>query len=374
MSGFREKLKTFQTFWKGFRSIEEKGEYLPEAYPAFRKLFVETNGWFNDIFHYWYNFSKPYKPVTTSETRLLNLNGEEGVVLAVEGLDKDGYYVFPNRIDEQTLAELMEFSLTTPCILRYDKTAKKPYNVENEKEASEGTYLKLGYSKRTDILFDERNLIASNYHFDPTDILNNQTVQALLADAGIVNIAQRYFRSQAMITDVGMWWTTPYGHGTPSSDLAQLYHFDMERIKFVKFFCYLTDVGPDDGPHNFVRGSHKRMPKSLQRDGRFQDSEILGVYERSEIVEIDAPRGTVFVEDTRGFHKATMPTRGCRLLLEISMASCLFGPEYPRFPIKIVNSALQELYNQNPNVFSNFDVTSGISLSQDAIPVSVAKP
>src|SRR5262249_18513531 len=151
----------------------------------------------------------------------------------------------------------------------------------------------------------------------------------------VLGISQQYMKSEGIHTGPAMWWTTPYGCEKSSSALAQQYHFDMDTVKFIKYFIYLTDVGPGDGPHCFVRRSHLRRPKELLRDGRFQDEEINQSYDRSDVLEFTAPKGTIIAEDTRGLHKAKMPTDGNRLILQLEMTSCLFGPGYPKSTVYV---------------------------------------
>ena len=40
----------------------------------------------------------------------------------------------------------------------------------------------------------------------------------------------------------------------------QLYHFDLDEIKMVKIL-YLSDVEINDGPHCYIKGSHKLFSK-----------------------------------------------------------------------------------------------------------------
>jgi hypothetical protein len=159
-------------------------------------------------------------------------------------------------------------------------------------------------------------------------VIEHPTTQRLVADPVLVDISQRYFRTRPVFDFVALWWNTAY-LSSASSEAAQLYHFDMDRLKFVKFFIYLTDVGPQNGPHTYVAGSHRRKPRALHRDGRFSDHEVERHYNPADIIEITGPRGTVFVADTRGFHKGTLPIAGDRLLLQIEFATNLFGQTYP---------------------------------------------
>ena len=43
---------------------------------------------------------------------------------------------------------------------------------------------------------------------------------------------------------------------------AQLYHFDLDRPKWLKFFIYLNDVeNLDHGPHSYIKNTHKVFAK-----------------------------------------------------------------------------------------------------------------
>jgi hypothetical protein len=99
-------------------------------------------------------------------------------------------------------------------------------------------------------------------------------------------------------------------------------------MKFLKFLFYLTDVGPENGPHTYVSGSHKRKPAALLKDGRISDEEILRQYAKEQVVEITGPRGMIIAEDTRGLHKGKAPLSGDRLMLQIEFANSLFGTTY----------------------------------------------
>lgn len=369
MATVKEKLTLLKTFWSGYQTFQRTGKTPHESWLAMRRLFVETNGWFNDIFQFLYGFNKPYKPVQALEGSVLKGFTNRDVHEAVHRLKQDGYYVFPQRIKDKYLDSLVQFALETPAVLQYDDANAKPQRqdaqdsltgIAAEESAGQNAsaYFKLGHAvKTTDVRFDPKHLIATNYRFPEPAVLNNPTVQQLMADPVVISVAQQYIKSLVIFTTVGMWWTTPYGCNKPSSALAQQYHFDMDRIKFIKFFLYLTDVGSADGPHCYVRGSCQRKPQALRRDGRFQDEEIQANYDASDLVEFIAPKGTLIADDTRGFHKAKMPTGGNRLILEFELASCLFGQTYPKSTLEVKSSELQKAIKQDPVIWSNFGIT-----------------
>ena len=146
---------------------------------------------------------------------------------------------------------------------------------------------------------------------------------------------------------------------SPSSEAAQLFHFDMDRLKFIKFFIYLTDVDEEHGPHVYVARSHVRKPSLVRRDGRIVDEEILSAYGADAIVEITGPQGTILAVDTRGFHKGRAPEAGDRLMFQVEYANSLFGVPYNRICVgrDWSEAALEQLHD-HPAVFERFEQAS----------------
>ena len=140
---------------------------------------------------------------------------------------------------------------------------------------------------------------------------------------------------------LSMWWHTNH-HSQPDSEAAQFYHFDLDRIKWLKIFVYLTDVGPDNGPHSFVVGSHADggIPWHLRRKGyvRLADDDVAAEYGPDRCLNITAPRGSIIVEDTRGLHKGNAVTGAPRLVLQLQFSNSLFGGQYPKARITNLQS------------------------------------
>ena len=78
---------------------------------------------------------------------------------------------------------------------------------------------------------------------------------------------------------------------------------------------YLTDVGLDDGPHVYVRGTHKtRAPMRLKIQS---DGEISREYGDDRLITAVGKRGFGFAVDTAGVHKGSPPVAKPRLMLQI---------------------------------------------------------
>ncbi len=117
-------------------------------------------------------------------------------------------------------------------------------------------------------------------------------------------------------------------------------------------FVYLTDVDTDNGPHCFVRGSHRTKPGRLLSDGRKSDEQILATYSPEDVVEITGGRGTIIAADTRGFHKGKDLVRGERLILQFEFATSMFGAEYPRIRMTPgVSAEMLRARREKPGVY-----------------------
>jgi hypothetical protein len=155
-----------------------------------------------------------------------------------------------------------------------------------------------------------------------------------------------------------MWWHTNY-HKQPDSHAAQFFHFDMDRIKWLKIFVYLTDVLPENGPHSFVKGSHRSggIPPRLLLRGyeRLTDEEVRQCYSDDTCLALSAPRGSIIVEDTRGLHKGANVRGAPRLVLQLQLSNTLFGAKYPRARItRVQDPSLKKMLSLAPAIYSQY--------------------
>lgn len=98
---------------------------------------------------------------------------------------------------------------------------------------------------------------------------------------------------------------------------TQLYHCDKNSIKLLKFFVYLNDVGPFDGPLTIVEGSHRRKPDTWESKYRWTDKEIEELYP-GLVRNIEAKAGDLIIGATTGFHKGLKPIANERSMLTVN--------------------------------------------------------
>lgn len=341
MSALRSLLRAaFNVFrfpW-GLLRYRYTGHTDPWAHQALVQLFCITGGRFNDVLSRLLSLRGRPLPIASRVGVLGDLRGD-AIEAPLQALRSHGYVTFPRALPRDLCDRLMQFALQTPAVVR---------RMDHEPE---------GVAARS-MLFDPSQPVAVRYDYSTEALLNNPDVQALLADPTLLALAQRYLGARPRADVLSMWWHTNY-HAQPDSMAAQFYHFDLDRIKWFKIFIYLTDVGPDDGPHSFIEGSHRSgaIPARMLRKGyvRLSDEEVLGHYGKERAVEFTAPRGTIIVEDTRGLHKGKAVSGRSRLVLQLQFSNSLFGATYAKATMRApANPHLRQLVGSSPDVYANY--------------------
>lgn len=268
-------------------------------------------------------------------TDLFSTLGAEEVDAIVGKLRDEGYAISPIRVPADAVARLRAFAESTPG---------NPWDAEG----------RIGPKQP----YDRTDLSLAKLQFDATELLTQPDVQNLAADSGLLDIAQRHLGGLPVLDSVAMWWSTPH-LDQAADEIAQTYHIDYDRVRWLKVFIYLTDVTPENGPHVFVRHSHLRESRRAELIGRgyvrIPDEDVQRVYRPDEIVTICGPGGTVLFEDTSGFHKGTMPESRERLMLEFQFSCNLFGANYePMRLVQPVGTRLEAARRALPGVYTAF--------------------
>jgi Phytanoyl-CoA dioxygenase (PhyH) len=182
------------------------------------------------------------------------------------------------------------------------------------------------------------------------DLLADPTVQGLLVDERFRRLADSYLGGEAINDLAAMWWSVAQP-GRASAAAAQQFHTDRDRLSFVEFFVYLTDVDEAHGPHVYVRGSHRHLPPALRADRRFTDAEVVAAYGEDALVQLTGPAGTVFAADTSGLHKGLPPSEGHRLVFQLEYTTTLFGAPYTRLRADELDPALRPVAEAHPRTY-----------------------
>lgn len=300
------------------------------SYLSLRKLFYTSNGEFNKKMSARISKKSINYDFGNEPKGILGQLSSHKIKTIIDEINENGYYVFENKISDEPLKNLLHFSLNTKAKLMPSENLAFQF-------------------------YDRSQPKAIKYQFQEDDLINNETIQSLAADKTILSIAQAFLGSIPILDLISMWWSTSISK-TASSKIAQLYHFDMERIKFIKFFIYLTDVDEDTGPHCYVKGSTKNIPISVRKDGRISDEEILNAYGKENLIEIGGRAGTILAVDTSGFHKGKKLEKNDRLLLQFEFTNSLFGVKNSHHKIFNANETFLKSMNQFKKVYQRYSI------------------
>ena len=224
----------------------------------------------------------------------------------VSALERDGFYVFENKIPSDMIARMRESALSVPAVPRGLDVPMTPF----PRSAPE----------------------VGRYDIDEDHTMSDPDMQDYTSDPALALIAARYLGQPVIQDQTALWWTTTKGAGDAALN-AWMFHQDRDRLSFLKIFVYLTDVGPENGPHVYVRGTHRRVPRSLRADGRQTDAAVKEAGLADQVVSVTGPAGTMMAVDSVGLHKGLPPQAGDRCVLQVEFATSLFGApvDYPVF-------------------------------------------
>ena len=322
----------YPVFWTGYAWFRLTGRTPKSAYRSLRRLYTATNGAFNRRVSKWIAGGSA-TPAVQPVSGLLGSGDELTGALerALVDLRRDGFHVFEQRMPAEQVEALVRFARDSECrVLPAPSTGP------------------------TRARFDPQSPTAPRYQLDEDALVANENVQRFMADETLIQLAERYLEAPPINDLTAMWWSAPADVASRSA-AAQLFHFDMDRIQFIKFFVYLTDVGPHNGPHVVVRGSHKRRPTVFYKDRRFSDEEVNAAFPEGEIRSLVGPAGTVLAVDTSSLHKGQPLETDHRLLLQVEYTNSLFGQEYTRISAgPEPGGPLAHATRKYPHVFQRF--------------------
>jgi hypothetical protein len=320
---------------KGYQIFLETGKTPEESYKSMIKLYCATDGISNEEFNK--KIIKDNPPLTVPE----DIEGIIGKYSANDfkkvnkELNQKGYTHFEQKLSREICEKLYNFALKAPS--------------------------KIPPTYKEKIIYNPENPLAEIYRFDMIDLMNNEDIQKLIIDPVLLNIARNYLGCEPIFDFPAMWWSTSF-QKEASSEAAQLYHFDMDRIKWLKIFFYINDVTLENGPHCYIQGTHlpNTKPNEILKRGyeRIQDSELHPYYKPDDIKIVCGQAGSIFAGDTKCWHKGTNLKKGHRLVLEFEYTSSLFGINIPKLESDNYSKEFKDFCVSNAKFASNIVLKS----------------
>jgi hypothetical protein len=163
--------------------------------------------------------------------------------------------------------------------------------------------------------------------FSNESVIRAPHVLDIANDPRVLGIVSGFLGAKPTISYMTAWWSMPHEDG--KAEQAEQFHRDVDDIRFVKLFCYLTDVDETSGPHMFVPGSQNIA--RLTRIRRYEDSEVIQAFGADSLSTFTGKAGTAFLENTYGLHRGIPPTKKPRLLFQVlySLRNSVYGPDNP---------------------------------------------
>lgn len=301
-----------QKLSRGFISLRNENSL---DYLLMRENYVKHGSVVDDYISQ--NLTKIFPPMYevspfNKDSKFFNDFKNEIVIKGSESIGRDGYYIFPELLNEKYVNEILK-------------------------------------SFPNEIVREGRTLI------DQSELLKNSTVVDLFLDSTLVSLAERILNTVPVLDFVIGFFSRPIKlkSNEKLDEDALLYHFDKDRIKFLKIFVYLSDVDESNGPHILIPGSHKLKPG---KDGRFSEDEIELLKINSNLFEksITGKKGQVFAVDTHCLHRGSEVSFGERLVLQLEYTNSMLGA-YSKIesPINFIPK-YKKLINMFPRMFSQF--------------------
>ena len=291
------------------------------------KLFSLTGGISNDFISFF--VKKPKISSNELFENKINLKFDQNKIISE--LRENGFCVIENYLDDK---------LVDNILLQFKETKGFYLNQENKKKI---------YN------FDFPEYV--KFEYETKEILSSEIINNIVFDKNLTNISRYYLNAEPILDLIAMWWSSKSMEA--SKDAAQWWHYDMDRPKWLKFFIYLTDCDEDNGPHCIVKKTHRNLslPWDIRKKGyaRIPDDKIFNHYNKKDIVEIIAKRGTLLIEDSRALHKGKKLSSGNRLMLQIQFSNSLFGGNYKKFTIDKEDFDFTKIKKDNPYTYQLFD-------------------
>lgn len=318
--------------------VESKKEYLDLNHNLEKReinfsLSVKERYLVSDLLSEKYSFD----PLNNEVEKILEFAQNESIGKIADSLKKDGYYVLKNKLSEEFCDEIKS------------ELEKIPFRIRGSKKNL------IGVNEKTIKNYKANALWALNQN----DILSIPEIQKIAFDSRILNIIGSFFNAPPILCQTNSWWSKSHSnHRSNLSSNAQLYHQDLDYLKFIKVFIYLKDINENNGPHKYVVASslaaEQELGEGYKLNSRLDEELVENIFGSENIKTFTGQKGTIIIENTLGLHRGTPVVEGSRLLVQLQYTNSLYfhGSQY--FDPKILIEELIPFKKQHQRVFNNF--------------------
>jgi hypothetical protein len=319
-----------------------------QSYYEMRALYRETRGAFNEEASQIYSLFRP-KEIPKPDHGILLINEAknkyQGIDQGLQALHQEGIYKFPSSLSSESISLISEYVMNAP-----ELRSRNGETISGKQ------------------LLSERNFGRSRYEIPTEGLLQLEAVQDIILDPSFLYLAQEYLGCNPILDNVSAWCSVPLGKLSTKEKMyelnssAQKFHYDMDRIKFLKVFIYLDEVNNRNGPFTYVKTSHQDKPLLLE-DRRYEDEEIHSFYKSEKILEMCGDAGSIFACDTSGFHKGKPVESGFRIVFQLEYSISLFGAEYKAIDVTKVGDSFAQRMSAYRKSFAGFFMSPDVLTS-----------
>lgn len=243
-----------------------------------------------------------------------NLKGQ------LEHLKQFGYVMLANIFSEEELGKIKAFYKTeleeklnfeTPCLAQNKINVRKhKILLDNYLRYTPQQYLEQGIAfTRQEVSSYQQVLNEFRPSTLKTYIPNNNLFYKIWLHPIILTIVEAYMGLRPYLVEAYLRRNFPADHKV----MNHFWHRDTNHKDYlVKAFIFLSDCELHHGPHEYIAESIKDL--RFKGQPYYTDEEIDSVYpvgHSSRITSI-VKAGTIILEDTRGLHRAMVPSEGFR--------------------------------------------------------------
>jgi len=314
---------------KYLRSKKERENgsfYSRGTVSSIRSLSMATNFDFNKVMsRVTKDIYGTYEFDNEKKKSLFSFDGSSENIL--NKLNTDGYVV--GSIDKKLCDEIQEKLKNITFVDRKRKTAKiTEENIKNKAYNTNTIWVK-----------------------NMSNMLSLEPVQKLVTDSYLLYLLQEYLGSIPILTQTNCWVSINKDNNLNIN--AQQFHRDFDHERWIKIFVYLKDINMKNGPHCFMKGTHNISRPVNIGSNRLSDKSMFSRISSDKAVYFTGEKGTVVIEDTRGFHKGTPVIEGHRIILQLEFAinPCSFGSGIFRISNENIKSVLEDNIKKYPRTY-----------------------
>ena len=262
----------------------------------------------------------------------------------VDNLKKVGYVVIDNLIDTdllQTMQKELQKTLESldfkfPCFSQNLIDKKNHADlISNYFYASDAELEKVGLTFTKDEVKCLDDVIKK---YNPSTLTafmlaKSSSYRAVWFDERILRVISSYMGLVPKMVESYVRRNFP----SPYKTMNHFWHRDLNHPHhLLKVFIFLSDCKLDNGPHEFIAGSHADY-SNLNGKRYYDDTEVDAIFPEGSLDRVvsEVKAGTIIIEDTRGLHRARLPLKDYRDLgYAVFMPSSKNGQSFYSFPKK----------------------------------------